>query len=95
MQWLLVIPFMVVVYLLSIIARAATFIGLLTIIFTKKMPPAIFNFIVVAQRWATRAFAYAAFFVDRYPPFDFDELSSQRPQSAPPPAPPAAGEFSS
>jgi Domain of unknown function (DUF4389) len=88
-QWLLVIPFMIVVYLLSLIARVATFIGLLTIIFTKEIPAGIFNFIVVAQRWATRAFAYGAFLVDRYPPFDFDELSAPHPESAPAPSPPA------
>jgi uncharacterized protein DUF4389 len=75
-HWLLILPFMVVVYLLSLIARVAVFIALLTILFTKEVPQPVFNFIVVAQRWALRAFAYAAFMVDRYPPFDFDELGA-------------------
>ena len=75
-QWILIIPFLIIVWLIGIISRAATLIGLLVILFTKQLPAPLFNFIVVAQRWGARAIAYAAFMVDRYPPFDFDELGS-------------------
>jgi hypothetical protein len=73
-SWLLVIPYLVVVWLIAIIARVATFIALLTVLFTKEIPPVVFNFIVVAQRWGMRGVAYAMFMTTRYPPFDFDEL---------------------
>jgi hypothetical protein len=85
--WLLIIPFVIIVWLLSIIARVATFIALLTILFTKQIPPGVFRFIVVAQRWGMRGVAYAMFMVDRYPPFDFDELTEDRAPAAIPPAP--------
>jgi uncharacterized protein DUF4389 len=74
-SWLLIIPFLVVVWLLMIISRAATLIALLTILFTKEIPQGVFRFIVVAQRWSMRGVAYAMFMVNRYPPFDFDELT--------------------
>lgn len=74
-SWLLIIPFVIVVWLIMIIARVATFIALLTILFTKEIPSGIFHFIVVAQRWGMRGVAYGMFMTDRYPPFDFDELT--------------------
>jgi hypothetical protein len=73
-QWLLAIPFLIVVSLLSMIARACTIIGLFVILFTEELPEILFRLIVVPQRWGLRGFAYASFMVDRYPPFDFDEL---------------------
>jgi hypothetical protein len=74
-QWLLVIPFLIVASLLAIIQRAATLIGVFVILFTEELPEILFRLIVVPQRWGVRGLAYAMFMVDRYPPFDFDELA--------------------
>jgi hypothetical protein len=88
-QWLLAIPFLIIVGLLGLFARAATVIGLFVILFTEELPEILFRLIVVPQRWGLRGFAYASFMIDRYPPFDFDELSEPAGTAPPPPTPPA------
>ena len=88
-QWLLAIPFLIVVGLLGLFARAATIIGLFVILFTEELPEILFRLIVIPQRWGLRGIAYASFMIDRYPPFDFDELSESTDTPAAPPAPPA------
>jgi Domain of unknown function (DUF4389) len=89
-QWLLAIPFLIVVGLLGLFARAATIIGFFVILFTEELPEILFRLIVVPQRWSTRGVAYMMFMTDRYPPFDFDELSESTDQPPPAPAAPAA-----
>lgn len=86
-QWLLAIPFLIIVSLLSMISRAATFIGLFVILFTEELPEILFRLILVPQRWSVRGGAYIMFMTDRYPPFDFDELA--QPVGASRPATPA------
>jgi hypothetical protein len=73
-HWLLLIPYLIVVWLLMIVGRVATFIGIVVILFTEELPEGIFRLILVPHRWGIRGGAYAMFMVDRYPPFDFDEL---------------------
>jgi Domain of unknown function (DUF4389) len=87
-QWILAIPFLIVVSLLSMISRAATFIGLFVILFTEELPEILFRLILVPQRWSVRGGAYIMFMTDRYPPFDFDELAESTDHAARP-APPA------
>ena len=61
------------------------------ILFTEELPEILFRLIVVPQRWGLRGFAYSAFMIDRYPPFDFDELAQSTDHAAPP-TPPATSE---
>jgi uncharacterized protein DUF4389 len=93
-QWLLAIPYLIVVGVLGLFARAATILGLFVILFTEHLPEIFFRFIVVPQRWGLRGITYAGFMIDRYPPFDFDELGQSTDDAAPgaavaPPEPPA------
>jgi uncharacterized protein DUF4389 len=74
-QWLLVLPYLIVAYLLGVVSRVVAFIGIFVILFTEELPEGMFNLILVPSRWGVRAGAYAMFMVDRYPPFDFEELS--------------------
>jgi hypothetical protein len=74
-QWLLVIPYLIIVGILGLFARAATLIGFFVILFTEELPEILFRLIMVPQRWGLRGMAYAMFMIDRYPPFDFDELA--------------------
>ena len=83
-HWLLVIPYLIVVWLLAILARVAAFIGIIVILFTEELPEGIFRLILVPHRWSIRGTAYAMFMVDRYPPFDFDELLEPSRESATP-----------
>lgn len=85
-HWLLILPYLIVVWLLNILARAAALIGIFVILFTEELPEGLFRLILVPHRWSVRGAAYAMFMADRYPPFDFDELIEPS-SEAPPPAP--------
>ena len=86
-QWLLVLPYLIVVWLLNIVARVFVFIGIFVILFTEELPKGMFTLILASSRWGVRGAAYSMFMVDRYPPFDFDELTAEpdRPASPAPP----------
>lgn len=75
-QWLLAIPYLIISNLLNIVARALTIVAFFVILFTEEFPEGLFNLVVGASRWGLRGFAYAAFMTDRYPPWDFDEITA-------------------
>jgi hypothetical protein len=69
-KWLLAIPHVIVVVVLSIIATFLIVIAWFAILFTGRYPRALFDFVVGVGRWAIRVEAYAMLLVtDRYPPF--------------------------
>jgi len=46
----------------------------LSILFTERVGPGAFNYLVGLQRWSIRLLAYQACLVDEYPPFSFADL---------------------
>jgi hypothetical protein len=70
-QWLLVYPYTLVAGVLLMLAYVVTFLAFFAILFTKKFPPGLFDFNVVALRWQNRGNSYAAFMVDKYPPWQW------------------------
>ncbi len=54
--------------LISLLAVVAGFI----LLFTKKYPPRLFDFIMGLNRWCYRVLAYVALMRDEYPPFRLD-----------------------
>ncbi|HEX2127889.1 MAG TPA: DUF4389 domain-containing protein [Solirubrobacterales bacterium] len=72
-QWLLAIPYLIITHALGYLFGAVTLIALFAILFTKRYPPGLFAMARGVLRWQARAVAYAGFFVDRYPPFEFDQ----------------------
>jgi hypothetical protein len=68
-KWLLAIPHMIVLFLLMIGQAVALFIAFFAILFTKRFPRGLFNFIVGADRYRTRVNAYMYLMRDEYPPF--------------------------
>lgn len=69
-KWLLAIPHYVVMALLMIGMFFAVIIAWFAILFTGKMPRAIFDYQVGVVRYAVRVEAYALLLTtDRYPPF--------------------------
>jgi hypothetical protein len=70
-NWFLAIPHYVVLYFLRIVAQALTFVALLTVLFTRRIPDGVFDFIVSAYRYQWRVTSYAAGLRDEYPPFEF------------------------
>ena len=70
-KWLLVIPHIIVLYFLFIGAFVAWVIAWFAILFTKRFPRGLFDFIVGIRRWQYRVNAYAGLLRDEYPPFSF------------------------
>ena len=69
-QWLLIIPYAIVSGLLGYVAAVVWLVGIFVILFTGKLPLGMFKLILIPNRWNLRTFAYSAFMVDRYPPFE-------------------------
>jgi hypothetical protein len=72
-QWLLAIPHFFVLFFVAIGVYLA-FIGVwFSILFTRRYPPGIFNFIAGALRWGNRVTGYNWLMTEVYPPFSLDE----------------------
>ncbi len=69
-KWLLAIPHLIVLAVLSVVAFFAVVIAWFAILFTGRYPRGLFDFVVGVARWWLRVQAYATLLVtDRYPPF--------------------------
>jgi hypothetical protein len=71
-QWLLVIPYMLVAYLLAYLAEILVFFAFFTILFTKRFPEGMFKIVLIALRWQARGNAYFYWLTTRYPPFAWE-----------------------
>lgn len=71
-HWLLVIPYYFIAQILSTIwIYLIVIISWFAILFTGKLPQALFDFAVVAQRWNLRSTTYMFFMTEKYPPFAY------------------------
>jgi hypothetical protein len=86
-KWLLIIPHYIVLYILQFIAQIITFIAWFAILFTGRYPRSMFDFIVGYQRWNSRVYAYLFLLTDDYPPFTFDNDTSNNYSGSPSGAP--------
>ena len=68
-KWLLAIPHYIVLFFVYIGAYVALIIAFFAVIFTKKYPEGILNFLVGTHRWTLRVYAYVGLLRDEYPPF--------------------------
>jgi len=69
-KWLLAIPHLLVLIVLSLAALFAVVIAWFAILLTGRYPRGLFDFVVGVGRWWLRVQAYAILLVtDRYPPF--------------------------
>ena len=75
-QWLLVIPHLMIAWALRSLRQVLTLISFFTVLFSGRIPRPIFDAIVMTYRYEWRAVSYAFFMHEDYPPFDFD-LSSE------------------
>ena len=72
-KWILAIPHFIIVYLLQAVGSVMAFIAFFAILFTKKWPRGMFDFMVQIQRWTMNTCAYALTLQrDEYPPFSGD-----------------------
>ncbi len=70
-QAILAIPHLVIAYALSYVAELLAVVSWFIILFTGKLPEGIANFQCMSLRYSTRAYAYAGFLHETYPPFQF------------------------
>ncbi|MGH9263879.1 MAG: DUF4389 domain-containing protein, partial [Acidimicrobiales bacterium] len=70
-QWVLVIPQLLIGSVLSSLRNVLTLISLFTVLFTKTIPRPLFDMIAMTFRYEWRAASYLVFLHEDYPPFDF------------------------
>ncbi len=71
-KWLLAIPHFLILYALSAVSGVITFIAFFAILFTKRYPQGLFDFVVNVNRWGANVTAYVGLFRDEYPPFSWE-----------------------
>ena len=72
-KWLLVIPHLLVLILLGIGAMFAIFVSFFAVLFTRRYPRGLFDYVVGVHRWAWRVAAYYLLMTDEYPPFTLED----------------------
>jgi hypothetical protein len=68
-KWLLSIPHLIVLVFLAIGAVFAVFIAAFAVLFTRRYPRGLFDYVLGVYRWGWRVSAYLLLMNDRYPPF--------------------------
>ncbi len=81
-QWLLGIPHLIVANILSDVASVLAFISWFIILFTGKLPQGIADFQCMILRYEARAYSYALWLREGYPPFEF-QLGAEDPDTDP------------
>ncbi len=76
-QWVLAIPHLMIANVLSNVGSVVAFVSWLFILFTGGLPAGLANFQCMIFRYNTRAYAYAGFLHEEYPPFDFTSSASE------------------
>ncbi|MET0928896.1 MAG: DUF4389 domain-containing protein [Aeromicrobium sp.] len=71
-HWLLVIPHIIVLYLLSIVASVLAFVAWFTGVFAGKVPEGLQGLIIASLRYSARVQTYIFFMREEYPPFNWD-----------------------
>lgn len=71
-KWLLAIPHYLIVYALGAVSSVITIIAFFAILFTKRYPRGLFDFVVNINRWNANLLAYYGLLRDEYPPFSWE-----------------------
>jgi len=71
-KWLLAIPHLLILYALSGVASVITFVAWFAILFTKRYPRGLFDFVVNIYRWQANVATYIFLLRDEYPPFSWE-----------------------
>lgn len=68
----LLIPHFIVLWLLGVVWFCTTLIAWVSILFTRRFPPALYEYGVDTLRWAIRVESYLLLLHDDYPPFSLE-----------------------
>jgi hypothetical protein len=79
-HWLLAIPHFFILNVLGCVSAILIFISFFAVLFTKKIPRGIFDFMATIMRYQWRVGTYALFMREPYPPFDFEAGSADNGQ---------------
>jgi hypothetical protein len=71
-KWLLILPQALIVYVLAMVAYVLVLIAFFAILFTRKYPQGMFDFVAGFYRWNANVAAYSFLMRDEYPPFSWD-----------------------
>jgi len=71
-HWLLGIPHLIIANVLSNVASVLAFVSWFIILFTGQLPQGIADFQCMILRYEARAYSYALWLREDYPPFEFD-----------------------
>ncbi len=71
-KFILVIPHLIILYGLGVAANMITFVAFFIILFTKRYPQELFEFVVNINRWNANVYTYTFLMRDEYPPFSWD-----------------------
>jgi hypothetical protein len=71
-KWLLAIPHFIILYALGLVVYVILVIAFFAILFTKKFPRGLFDFVVNVNRWNANVLAYYGLLRDEYPPFSWE-----------------------
>lgn len=71
-HWILAIPHLVIANILSNVANVLAVISWFVILFTGKLPGGIATFQCMVLRYELRAYSYALWLREPYPPFEFE-----------------------
>jgi hypothetical protein len=69
---LLAIPHFMILWALAMAAGVMGFIAFFAILFTKRYPRGLFDFVVNFNRWSLNVDAYTGLLRDEYPPFSWE-----------------------
>jgi hypothetical protein len=72
-KWLLAFPHYLVLILLVIGAVFVHLIAFFAVIFTRRYPRGLWDYMTGVLRWATRVGSYVYLMTDRYPPFSLQD----------------------
>jgi hypothetical protein len=93
-RFILVIPHWIVLWVLGYAVGVVVFIAAFAVLFTRRWPAGLRDFVVRYERWYVRVGGYAFFLTDEYPPFSLDDgggtATAAPPQPIAPPSAPTA-----
>jgi hypothetical protein len=76
-KWLLAIPHLLVISAADNVGTLLTLFAGIVLLFTKRYPQGMFDFIMGINRWTFRVIPYIALMTDEYPPFRLDQGGSE------------------
>jgi hypothetical protein len=71
-KWILAIPHYLIIAVFNFAMEVISLIALFAILFTRRYPKGLFDFVVGMQRWRMNVVGYTDLIRDEYPPFSFD-----------------------